>query len=188
MKRSHRRPHPSPSEGAIGGHVAFSVAIVTATIAATGWLAVRLRDSIVSGDLTLSIAHGVVIAILITSIIFGGRAIQAAGRYTGATENSKEEWLKKTRARFSYQALLLVPAALIWLLSGFLSGPDATQIEERAPLSESNSPGVANPPREQPSDAVDDVQPPTDSPQSGGSPSKMTPGEQAPATGSGKAQ
>ena len=116
---------PRPSEGGLGWHTALSGIIITATIAACGWLVLQVREAMTAQHFLLAGSFGLVVILLVISIVLGGKGIQAAGRYTGADDGSKDVWLKKTRARFSYQVLILIPAALIWFGSGFLPKPDS---------------------------------------------------------------
>lgn len=76
-------------------------------------MASNALGAIDSDPLWLALARLAVICLAFISIVFGGKGIQAAGRLDSAeSSDSRRHWLRKTKSRFSYQALILILSVL----------------------------------------------------------------------------
>lgn len=108
---------PTPTPTGLGWHVGLSIALMTATVGGMAWLVPKAFDALADNHEYAALLRAIASCLALVSLIIGGKAIQAASRFNGSTSiNESAHWLGKTKARFSYQALVLIFAVLFGVL------------------------------------------------------------------------
>ena len=102
-----------PSVTAVGWHVMLSIAFMTAAIGGMGWLASEALETVRSGQIAFAAARMLVVVLLLSTIILGGKGIQAASRIGAVTGRQRQSMLQSTRSCFSWQGLLILVALVV---------------------------------------------------------------------------